>query len=41
MKQNMNSVWKIMQKEIDLEDQTPLLDQVFLVCTQREAKVDP
>ena len=30
----------IMQKEIDLEDQTPLSDQVYLGCPQREAKVD-
>ena len=29
------------QKEIDFEDQTPLSDQVYLGCTQREAKVHP
>ena len=32
--------WRMMQKGIDLEDQTPLLDQAYLECPQREAKVD-
>ena len=40
-KQNMKSIWIIMQKEVDLEDQTPLIDQVYWGCPQREAKVDP
>ena len=31
----MNSMWKITQKEIDFEDQTPFLDQVCLGCKQR------
>ena len=36
----MDSMWKILQKEIDIEDPTPLIDHVYLGCTQREAKVD-
>ena len=30
-----------LQKEVDLEDPTPWIDQVYLGSTQREAKVDP
>ena len=40
-KQNKNSMSKIMHKEIDLGDQTPLSDQVCLGCKLRMAKVDP
>ena len=40
-KQNMDRMCKILQIEIDLEDPTPFIDQVFLSCTQREASVDP
>ena len=40
MKQNMNSMWKTLQNEIDFEAPTPLLDQLYLGCTQREATVD-
>ena len=28
-KENIGPTWKILQKEIDLEDPTPLIDQVF------------
>ena len=40
-KQNIDCMWKTLQKEIYLEDPTPSLDQVSLGCTQREAKCDP
>ena len=40
MKQNVCSMWTTLQKEMDLEDPIPLSDQVYLGCTQREAKVD-
>ena len=40
-KQNMDPMWKILQIEIDIENPTPSIDQVYLSCTQREAKVDP
>ena len=39
-KQKMDTMWKIQQKDIDLEDPTPLLDQVYLGCAQWQAKVD-
>ena len=32
---------KFAEKYIDLEDPTPLIHQVCLGCTQREAKIDP
>ena len=38
---NMDLTWKSLQKEIGLENPTPLMKQVFLGCTQREATVDP
>ena len=37
----MGPTWETLQKEIDLADPTPFIDQVYLGCTQREAKVDP
>ena len=40
-KPNMVSMWKILQKEFDLEDPTPSVDQMYMECTQREATVDP
>ena len=39
-KQNMVPMWKVLQKEIVFEDATSLMDQVYLGCTQRDAKVD-
>ena len=39
--QNVGPIWKIRQKEVDLEDPTPLIDQVYWGYTQRSAKVDP
>ena len=40
-KQNMDSLWKLLQEENDPEHPTPIIDQVYSGCTQREAKVDP
>ena len=40
-KQNMDSLWKTRQKEVDFEDPTPLIDFLYLGCTQGDAKVDP
>ena len=37
----MGPVKKTLQKDIDLEDPTPLTDEVDLGCTQREAEVNP
>ena len=39
-KQNMRPTWQIQHQEIDLEDPTPVIDQVYSECTQTEAKVD-
>ena len=39
--QTMGPMWNNQQKEIDLEDPMSLIDQVYLGCTQKEAKVDP
>ena len=39
-KQSMEKLWKFCKKEIDFEDPTPIIDQVCVGCTQREAKVD-
>ena len=39
--QHNGPMWTILQKEIDLEYPTPVIDQVYLGCTQREAMVDP
>ena len=40
-KQNMDSMWKTRHKEVNLEDPTPLIDPLYLGCTERDAKVDP
>ena len=34
-------MWKTRQKEVDLQDPTPLIDQVCLGCTDWDAKVHP
>ena len=38
--ENMDLTWKSLQKDIGLENPTPLMNQVFLGCTQKEATVD-
>ena len=37
-KTNLKLMWDNLMKQVDLEEPTPLLDQVFLGCTQRECK---
>ena len=34
-KQNMDPMWKLLNKEVDLEEPTSFLDHVYLGCTQR------
>ena len=34
--ENMKPTWKILMKDVDLEEPTSFLDHVFLGCTQRE-----
>ena len=36
---NINSMWKILNKEVDLEDPTSFLDHVHLGCTQRRCEI--
>ena len=35
-KQNIDPIWKILVKEVDLGEPTSLFDHVYLGCTQRE-----
>ena len=37
-KNNLKPMWHKLMKQVDLEEPTPLLDQVYLGCTQRECK---
>ena len=39
-KPNMGSMWKNLQKGVDFEDPPAIIDQVYLGCTHRGAKVD-
>ena len=34
--ENMKPTWKILMKNVDLEEPTSFLDHVYLGCTQRE-----
>ena len=38
-KQNINPMWKVLHKEVDLGEPTSFLDHVYLVCTQRECEI--
>ena len=35
-KQNLDPMWKVLNKEVDLGEPTSFLDHVFLGCTQRK-----
>ena len=35
-KQNINPVWKLLNKEVDLGEPTSFLDHVYLGCTRRQ-----
>ena len=37
-KQNIDPMWKVLMKDIDLGEPTPFLDHVYLGCTQRECE---
>ena len=39
-KEHVNPRWKVLRNDIDLEEPTPLLNQVSLDCIQRDAGVD-
>ena len=36
--QNINPMWKVLNKEVDLGEPTSILDHVSLGCTQRECE---
>ena len=35
-KQNLDPMWKLLSKEVDLGEPTSFLDHVYLGCTQRQ-----
>ena len=37
--QNINPMWKVLNKEVDLGEPTSFLDHVYLGCTQRQCKI--
>ena len=38
-KQNINPMWKLLNKEVDLGEPTSFLDHVYLGCTQRQCEI--
>ena len=38
-KQNIDPMWKVPNKEVDLGEPTSFLDHVYLVCTQRHCEI--
>ena len=38
-KQNIDPMWKVLNKEVDLGEPTSFLDHVFLGCTQRQCEI--
>ena len=38
-KQNINPMWKLLNKEADLGEPTSFLDHVYLGCTQRQREI--
>ena len=38
-KQNLDPMWKVLNKEVDLGEPTSFLDHVFLGCTQRQCEI--
>ena len=39
-KQNIDPMWKVLVKEVDLGEPTSFLDHVYLGCTQRECETN-
>ena len=37
--QNINPMWKVLNKEVDLGEPTSFLDHVYLGCTQRQCEI--
>ena len=38
-KQNIDPMWKVFNKEVDLGEPTSFLDHVYLGCTQRQCEI--
>ena len=38
-KQNIDPMWKVLNKEVDLGEPTSFLDHVYLGCTQRQCQI--
>ena len=38
-KQNIDPVWKLLNKEVDLGEPTSFFDHVYLGCTQRKCEM--
>ena len=38
-KQNLDPMWKVLNKEVDLGEPTSFLDHVYLGCTQRQSEI--
>ena len=38
-KQNVDPMWKVLNKEVDLGEPTSFLDHVYLGCTQRKCEI--
>ena len=38
--ENAGPMWKTLRRRMDLEPSTPLVDQVYLGCNQRDAEID-
>ena len=38
-KQNLDPMWKVLNKEVDLGEPTSFLDHVYLVCIQRQCEI--
>ena len=38
-KQNLDPMWKLLNKEVDLGEPTSFLDHVYLGCTQRQCQI--
>ena len=38
-KQNIDPMWKVLNKEVDLGEPTSFLDHVYLECTQRQCEI--
>ena len=38
-KQNLDSMWKLLNKEVDLGEPTSFLEHVYIGCTQRQREI--